>query len=247
MSIRRKLVYGPAKSIIRRGLSAFGYAIAPKSNVGTEGWMGLPNKSFKTVLDIGANTGGFASEILLPRFPDAIIHSFEPSPVPFQQLFKISKASAGKIIAHPFGLGAESGQITFNDAIGASHSSSILKSTDIAAQLFPHTSKTTQSIVEIRRLDDIAPALGIVDDLLVKIDVQGFEDRVIQGGLNTIGRAQACIIEVQSVELYSGQPSFRDIFLLLDSLGFYFDGVLEQFFAADGTTIYFDAVFLKST
>jgi len=99
----------------------------------------------------------------------------------------------------------------------------------------------------VRRLDDVAPALAppIEDDLLVKIDVQGFEDRVIRGGRTTIARARACIVEVQLVKLYEGQPSFRDIFLEMDSLRFDYVGNLDQYFGPSGGVLYFDAVFLK--
>jgi hypothetical protein len=97
-------------------------------------------------------------------------------------------------------------------------------------------------------LDDIAPALtpAISGGLLLKIDVQGFEDRVIRGGRKTIAQAEAVIVEVQNAYLYDGQPTFRDIFMELDALGFAFSGVLDQHTGTDGRVLYYDAIFLKS-
>lgn len=235
------------KPIAVYAAGVMGMRILPASQVPGVGWLGLPNLSIRTILDIGACRGGFAKEILARRFPGAIIHSFEPSPDAFPYLDGTAATSGGRHIAHNFGLGEKAEKLALHSVVDALPASSLLRSTDENTTAFPQTAKTKEVMVDIKMLDEIAPTLhpAIEEELLVKIDVQGFEDRVIRGGRKTIGRARAIVVEVQSAFLYEGQPKFRDIFLELDALGFAFVGVLEQFAKPDGSVLYFDAVFVR--
>ncbi len=235
------------KPMAERTAGMMGMRIVPGDQVPKVGWLGLPNLPIRTILDIGACRGGFAREILAPRFPQAVIHSFEPSPDAFPHLKAKTEASGGRHVAHNFGLGETAETLTLHSAVNALPASSLLPSTVENTTAFPQTAETKDLTVEIRVLDEVAPTLSppIEDDLLVKIDVQGFEDRVIRGGRATIGRARAVVVEVQSAILYEGQPTFRDIFMELDALGFGFIGVLDQFAKPDGSVLYYDAVFMK--
>lgn len=89
-----------------------------------------------TVLDIGANSGQFATMINMV-FPKAIIYSFEPLPDCFTQI----QQRMGKIrefVGLNIGLGDKDGEIVFqrNDF---TQSSSFLKMTDAHKQAFPFT------------------------------------------------------------------------------------------------------------
>ena len=77
------------------------------------------------------------------------------------------------------------------------------------------------------------------------MDVQGFEDRVIRGGVEVIKKAVACIVEVSLDRFYLGQARFSDLVILMNDLGFDYAGNLEQVYASDGHVIYFDAVFIN--
>lgn len=235
------------KPVVERTVGLMGMRILPEAQVPGVGWLGLPNLPVRTVLDIGACRGGFAESVLRPRFPEAVIHSFEPSPDAFPYLKAKADASGGCHVAHNFGLGEAAETLILHSVVDALPASSLLHATDENISAFPQTERTKDLSVQIKVLDEIAPTLNpaIEDDLLVKIDVQGFEDRVIRGGRKTVGCARAVIIEVQNAILYEGQPTFRDIFLELDALGFAFAGVLEQFAGADGQVLYYDAVFMK--
>ncbi len=83
------------------------------------------------------------------------------------------------------------------------------------------------------------------DDILIKLDVQGYEDRVIQGGLATLKRSRACIIEVSLDSLYDGQANCTTLFQLMQDLGFRYSGNLDQIQAKDGHVIFFNAVFVR--
>ena len=82
-------------------------------------------------------------------------------------------------------------------------------------------------------------------EILIKLDVQGYEDRVIKGGEETFKKAKACIVEVNLYKLYEGQTNFKEIVELLYNSGFRYAGNLDQAFDNDGRVIYIDAVFIK--
>jgi hypothetical protein len=85
----------------------------------------------------------------------------------------------------------------------------------------------------------------LIDDVLVKLDVQGYEDRVIKGGCATLARARACIVEANIEALYEGQARFPDLLLAMGELGFRYSGNLDQTYDDDGQVVYFDAVFTR--
>src|SRR3546814_4389733 len=90
-----------------------GYTIVPKWQQATETWGGLTRLPIKTVLDIGALRGEFATDILAPAFPGATIHCFEPSPDAFPLLATAASRSNERIVAHNFGLGEEEAELKF--------------------------------------------------------------------------------------------------------------------------------------
>lgn len=71
--------------------------------------------------------------------------------------------------------------------------------------------------VETRRLDDIEE-VGALDYL--KIDIQGGELMVFEGGKSKLSQAVAVHTEVSFVPLYENQPSFGEIDLELRTLGY---------------------------
>ncbi len=248
MSLLTRFINQPAKALIKRSLAPFSYTILPTKHVATEMWMGLPHLPIRTILDIGALYGRMSEEIFGPMFPQATMHCFEPSPAAFAQLKERANRVGERLHAYHMGLGDENTRLPFNAALDAPSASSLLPTTELCTDLFPSAASKAETVdVEIRRLDDVVAESGLdlKDDMLVKIDVQGFEDRVIRGGAKTIAQARACIIEIQVVGLYDGQPEFRDIFQLMDGLGFTFEGCLDQYFDKNGRTLYFDAVFMN--
>jgi hypothetical protein len=106
-------------------------------------------------------------------------------------------------------------------------SSSFLPQLGSFKEAFPEIGDETSVPVRIRTLDGMKDEIAIQDSLLVKIDTQGFEDKVISGGRSTIRRARVAIIEVSFVPLYDGQPLFPDIYDAMKGLGHTFVGVLD--------------------
>lgn len=198
---------------------------------------------FDTVLDIGANVGGFAFTIR-PLFPAAQIYSFEPLPDCYQQMLKHLQGTA-KFSAFNVALGDQAGELEFRRS---SHhpSSSFLVMADLHKTAFPTTAGYQTLSVRIERLDDFAAQLTLTPPLLVKIDVQGYEGHVLRGGANTIQHAQAIIVETSFQPLYQGQPLFPDIDGMLSGWGFTYLGAVDQFSdPRDGRPLQQDSLFVK--
>lgn len=245
-------------TIIRRtGLKPFalgvidslGFSLIPNNQDPAKNWLGLRNLPIDIVLDIGACMGKYAKIIALPNFPNAIIHSFEPSPVAYKELKRIADQSQGRIIAHNVGLGDKSEKMAFNNVVDFIYSSSLLPLTETLIENFPQLERVEKIFVDVVPLDQIAATLSppITGGLLIKMDVQGFEDRVIAGGKSTISKAIACVIEISIQTLYETSPKFDDIYCAMRALNFEFVGLLEQHCDKSGAVLYLDAVFRKQS
>jgi FkbM family methyltransferase len=204
----------------------------------------IRNLDIKTVIDVGANTGQFATEIHA-ILPEAAIYSFEPLRECYDFLVD-NMSHVPKFQAFNFALGGEDSQIEMH----RSHftpASSILRMSELCRQAFPFTSKDVIEKIAIRQLDDVARGLDLLENILIKIDVQGFEDRVIAGGLWTIQIAKLLIVELSFESLYDGQPLFDTIHQTVKRMGFAYHGNFSQILnPIDGNILQADGIFLKS-
>jgi FkbM family methyltransferase len=180
---------------------------------------------FATVLDIGASVGDFAFTIR-PLLPDAQIYSFEPLPDCYQLMLDHLKGAA-KFEAFNLALGEQSGELEFQRS-GHSPSSSFLKMAASHKTAYPASADNRAVQVRMERLDDLAARLVLTEPMLVKIDVQGYEDHVLRGGQQTMQRASAVIIETSFEPLYEDQPLFSDVYSWLAAQGFTYVGGLDQ-------------------
>jgi hypothetical protein len=98
----------------------------------------------------------------------------------------------------------------------------------------------------LERLDEVAEGFEFPLPMLVKLDVQGFEDRVLSGGERTIKKAKAIITETSFVPLYEGQPLFDDIRRQLSEWGFLYAGSVGQLRSqTTGEVLQEDSLFLS--
>jgi hypothetical protein len=97
------------------------------------------------------------------------------------------------------------------------------------------------------RLDTVMEDVDLAPDVLIKIDVEGIEDRVLRGGERTMRRASVAIIETSFEALHEGQALFRDVYDLMLQYGFRYAGNLDQLLSpADRRVLQADAVFLNA-
>lgn len=120
----------------------------------------------KTILDLGANIGLAAVWFSL-KFPDAVIHCYEPSERPRTLLQKNLPPNAR---IFPFAIAPHAGPLQMN-----------MSERSVESSLVFNFSETTQQVtVEARTLDQaIAEIGGSVD--IGKIDIEGVEFDVLAG------------------------------------------------------------------
>lgn len=204
----------------------------------------LERYEIKTILDIGAHTGQFAKEIR-GKLPQAKIYSFEPLKDCYQKL--VQNMSGDKNFkAYNFALGDKESRQEINRSV-SSPSSSLLSMGNLHEEMYPHTKGGSKEEIDVRRLDDVFKNFNLEKEILVKIDVQGYEDKVIVGGINVISQAKIALLEVSFQELYKGQALFDDIYDIMKKLGFRYQGRIQQRInPKTGEILYEDSIFIKS-
>jgi FkbM family methyltransferase len=210
-------------------------------------FMGLRRFPIRTIVDVGANRGQFAEEALA-FFPSAHIISFEPQPEAFQVLSHRATTGRGHITPVNLALGDSEGMARMQVHVDWDYSSSLLDTTPLAHQLYPYQQEQSTLNVRLTTLDRYfeEASVRLEPDILVKIDAQGYDDRVIRGGRSVFQRARAVIVEINLDHLYEQQGSFKDIFDLLDGLGYRYVGNLDQTYATDGHVVFIDGVFVRA-
>jgi len=177
------------------------------------------------VLDVGAHDGWFIDR-LLDETPDVKVVAFEPMPQMLPELER-RKARWPDLEIVPKAVGDEPGVLPLRVYPGLLGVSSLLDFEEgyryFEGQFDPADVKTVD--VPIVTVDDYFaanPACQSFDYVAIKIDVQGFEDRVLRGaaGLLASGRVRAILIEITLCPKYSGAWDYLRIVNHLEGLGF---------------------------
>jgi FkbM family methyltransferase len=197
----------------------------------------------KTVVDVGANIGQFAIKVA-KKNPKVQIFSFEP----IESVFKILSSntlhfSNVKVFNIGFGERVETMTMFCNEA---SPSSSMLEMDDTHVELFPHTKNVKETTVNVSTLDSFTFPKDMRGNIFLKIDVQGFEDRVLSGGYQFIEKCEVILIELNHMYLYKNQQPFYYFFSILEEKGFKYMGNIEESYSNDDQIICADAIFIKN-
>jgi FkbM family methyltransferase len=199
---------------------------------------------FKTLVDVGANTGAFSFALRM-MLPDCQIYAFEPLPDIFE-LLEQNLSPLGNFSAFCSAIGAQRGQVHFYRS-NQSASSSILLMAETHREAFPDTAQLTKVTVPLASLDDYLVNIQITHPFLLKMDVQGYEDKVIEGGAGLLVKADYVLTEVSYRPMYEGQVLFEDIYNSLKKLGFNFAGNFDALFSPfDGSILQSDALFIRN-
>lgn len=173
----------------------------------------------RTVVDVGANIGQFAvaSKHL---FHDARIFPIEPDARIAERLRKnvgMSVAENVRVTA----VGDNQGTATFH-VNRDSQVSSLLPLGEDRIESFPDSRVVEEITVPVTTLNDLFGGVELAEPILLKIDVQGFEDRVIAGASLFLKRVRWVLMEVSFSKLYEGERDFETIVDLLKGHGFRF-------------------------
>jgi FkbM family methyltransferase len=208
--------------------------------------LGLRKKNIGSIIDCGANEGQFA-RTMSRFFPNAKLYCFEPLEAPFNKLATWANTQNGRVHCYNLALGDEEGEVEMHRHDGHTASSSLLNATAHCHQLYPQTSVESTTKVRLATLDHaLQGSLAFMPgEVLLKLDVQGFEDRVLRGATKVLAACSSCVLEVCLDPLYEGQADFFELTRLLKAAGYRYAGNLEQVYADDGRVVYLDAVFIR--
>lgn len=171
------------------------------------------------VFDIGANTGQSGEYFRSIGYSRKIV-SFEPVEHLFLQL-QARAASDPHWRVENLALGKTAGEAKINVSGGHAGASSILELTENVSLNAPDQRVVGKERVKVTTLDAmLAKHYPQGDRCFLKIDVQGYEKRVLEGGLGGIDRVVGLKIELSLVENYRGETLLGDMLAFLYGLGF---------------------------
>jgi FkbM family methyltransferase len=197
------------------------------------------------VLDVGANTGQYAAGLRAHGYRGRIV-SFEPLAGAHQSLKRAARGAREWLVAPRMALGDTEGQIEIHVA-GNSVSSSILDMLPAHERDAPGSAYVASETVPLKRLDSVSMEyLRGRGKVLLKIDTQGYEDRVLNGAAGIMGSVMAIQTELSMVPLYAGQRLFDEMRQKIEAMGFVLFAVLPGYVdERTGRTLQLDGVFLR--
>jgi FkbM family methyltransferase len=194
------------------------------------------------IYDIGA-ADGVVSSCLAKIKNVQTIHAFEPIPTAYDELITRMQKFP-KVKTHNIALGDKEGEFEMHISSN-SDSSSLLPLANLHKEQRPQVPLdiTHKIIVPVFKLDDYVKQHQLAIPNLIKMDVQGYEKNVIEGGVNTISQAEYCIMEMSFVQLYENSPLFDDIYRLMYNLGFKLIGLDNPLKGSTGVHLQVDGIF----
>ena len=143
-------------------------------------------------------------------------------------------------------LGDMDGEITIHVA-GNSLSSSVLDMLPEHERAAPGSAYVDSETVPLRRLDNVAgDFLGGSRRVLLKIDTQGYEERVLTGAQGMLDSVVAIQSELSLVPLYAGQPLFDEMRSKIEAIGFVLSAVFPGYVHEQtGQTLQIDGFFVR--
>jgi len=198
-----------------------------------------------TIIDVGANVGQFAVACG-KLFPYAQIYAFEPVSECLREL-RNNTRTLPQVSVMPMALGDQPGSqpIHINSH---PHSSSLLSLADVHRQAFPEAMEAGTESVTVATLDGIADELTLRTPCLLKLDVQGYESRVLAGGSELLQQVDLVVLETSFQTMYQDEELFPEILELMRGYGFRFLRPIGWLQApSSGEYLQMDALFAKDT
>jgi FkbM family methyltransferase len=172
-------------------------------------------RAIDLVLDVGANVGQFGESLRAGGYRGRIV-SFEPVQAAFEALRR-KAAADGNWETHRCALGAQPGEAEIHVS-QLSVCSSILDLASNATMHDPRIAVDHAERVPVRTLDEAAATLP--GNLLLKIDTQGYERQVLEGGRQTLARSLGVLMELPVIHVYRGEWKFQEAVDYMEAAGF---------------------------
>jgi FkbM family methyltransferase len=177
-----------------------------------------------TLLDVGANIGQFAITCA-KLFPGIDVISFEPHPGAFQRLAGLAPA-VPNFTAWNVAVGEKPGvaELRVNTH---SHSSSLLPLKARHKQAFPDARENGTAKVKVVTLDEALAGRTLRPPVFLKLDVQGYESKVLAGAARLLETVDWLMMESSVTALYEGESGLVEMIAIAESRGFAIASVLD--------------------
>lgn len=198
------------------------------------------------VLDVGANVGQYAQYIRHIGYRGRIV-SFEPLSSAHAQLLADSSHDRLWEIAPQMAIGDQDRDITINISRN-SVSSSLLPMLSSHQAMAPDSEYQDKDTVRMHTLDTVAQDYLRPDtsSIYIKIDVQGYEQKVLQGAASILSRVKGFQLELSLIPLYEGEVLFPQMLQIMNDLGFALYAVIPGLTDnASGRLLQLDGIFFR--
>jgi len=182
----------------------------------------LKKFSINCVLDVGAHTGEFARFMRSIGYTGKIL-SFEPVS---QSYSRVSAMAAGDDAwtVHQVALGREDGEAEINVTDSTEFCSMLAPNQFCYQQFGDKAAVRRKERVPVRALDALLRR-NYQDQyrqwrIFLKIDTQGRDLDVIEGGLQSLPQVQMLQTELSFQQIYHGMPAYADVLTRLQELRF---------------------------
>lgn len=236
------------KKLIKKLFNKFGIEInrlQPNLDDGSQVIAAMRKVNIDVIFDIGANAGQFSSEIRMKGYTGKII-SFEPLTSARELLIHQAAKDKNWTIHDRAAIGDRKGSIDINISKN-SYSSSILPMLKTHLDAAINSEYIGVEKTPMITLDSVADSyLDKDSNCFLKIDTQGYESQVLDGGFKTLAKAKGVHCELSLVKLYEGQELWKDIIARLEKEGFQLWSIQKGFTdEKNGRTLQINGIFLK--
>lgn len=178
-----------------------------------------------TILDVGANRGMFSKTAHFV-FPNAEIYAFEPLQDCYQELCRL-KDRIEKLECYNVALADTAGEGVIHRSNYA-ESSSLLPMGELHKEAFPYTAVWRFEKILKQTMDSVLAGKCLKRPVLMKLDVQGYENFVLKGAEEILACTDYVLCEISFVRLYKGQVMFDEIYHQLAFAGFQYAGHIAE-------------------
>ena len=191
------------------------------------------------IFDVGANIGQFGIDVIRTGYKGQII-SYEPGLKAFKKLNRLTQ-KFDQWTAVQMGMGAFTGNATINISGNSGLSSSILEIGQSHLENFPTSKTISQEKIILSTVDHQIDSQNLdPSKVMLKIDVQGYENQVLAGSMKFLPTIPMCYLEVSLSPMYIGEANLPTIINMIASAGHTVVDIHRGVTAKDGTLLQID-------
>ena len=126
-------------------------------------------------------------------------------------------------------------------------SSSFFTRTKYFEEIATQTEYISEEKVEIKVLDTLFDSICKPEDVVfLKLDTQGYEKNILKGATESLKKVKGIQIELALKPTYNEQPTFKEIFKIIEDAGFILYSIEEGFEDENtGQLLEVDAIFFR--